>query len=69
LGGQSFRPELLGRLTKDWGGKLRRGTLTGRAERIVAEELQRLHRQEDDLSRRAKGDAAKVEWPGPANDG
>ena len=64
LGDAAFKRELLGRMAERVGeehyGAERAETGAVRAERIVAEELQRLGWQEADLSRRAKGDAGKV---------
>ena len=64
LGDAAFKRELLGRMAERVGaehyGGEREETGAVRAERIVAEELQRLGWQEADLSRHAKGDAGKV---------
>ena len=64
LGDAAFKRELLGRMAERVGaehyGGERAETGAARAERIVAEELQRLGWQEADLSRHAKGDAGKV---------
>ena len=64
LGDAACKRELLGRRAPRVGaehyGAERAGSGVARAERIVAEELQRLGWQAGDLGRHAKGDAGKV---------
>jgi hypothetical protein len=64
LGAEPFRRELLGRMTERLGaehyGVERAETEAEKAERIIAEELQRLGWTERTLPERAKGDAKKV---------
>jgi len=65
LGGQSFRRELLlrmeGKLGEHHSGELHRASAEAKAERIIAEELQRQSWQEADLLSRRKNDAVKLE--------
>jgi hypothetical protein len=64
LGDEAFRKELLGQMKERMGaehyGMERQETAEAQAEGIVAEELKRRHWREEDLVRRAKGDAVKV---------
>jgi REP element-mobilizing transposase RayT len=64
LGDESFRKELLGQMKERLGaehyGEERQETAEAQAEGIVAEELKRRRWREEDLGRRAKGDAVKV---------
>jgi REP element-mobilizing transposase RayT len=64
LGDEAFRKELLGQMKERMGaehyGTERQETAEAQAEGIVAEELKRRHWREEDLGRRAKGDAVKV---------
>jgi len=64
LGGEAFRRELLGQMQERMGaepyGAERQETMEARAEGIVAEELKRRRWGEEELGRRAKGDAGKV---------
>lgn len=65
LGDESFRKELLGQMHEKVGahhyGEERHESAVERAERIVSGELRRRRLTQDDLSRRRKGDRAKVE--------
>jgi hypothetical protein len=65
LGSSGFKRELLLRMESGLGGhhsgELRRGSAEAKAERIVAEELQRLGWKEADLKRRRKHDPDKLE--------
>jgi REP element-mobilizing transposase RayT len=65
LGTDSFRKELLGQMKERLGaehyGAERQETAEAQAEGIVTEELKRRRWREEDLGRRAKGDAGKVE--------
>ena len=65
LGSQSFRREMLlrmeGKLGEHHSGELHLASAEAKAERIVAEELQRLGWQEADLLVRLKNDAVKLE--------
>jgi len=64
LGGEQFRQQMLdriaGRLGEHHSGELRRESAELKAERIVAEELQRLRWTEADLERRHKSDPEKL---------
>ena len=64
LGEKAFKQELLAQMKEQMGaehyGTERQETAEAQAEEIIAEELRRHGRREEDLSRRAKGDAAKV---------
>jgi putative transposase len=64
FGKDSFRKELLGQMRERLGaehyGAERQETTEAQAEGIVAEELKRRRWREEDLGRRAKGDAGKV---------
>ena len=64
FGKDSFRKELLGQMKERVGaehyGAERHETAEAQAEGIVMEELKRRHWREEDLGRRAKGDAVKV---------
>ncbi len=65
FGTDSFRKELLGQMKERLGaehyGAERQETAEAQAEGIVREELKRRHWRDEDLGRRAKGDAGKVE--------
>ena len=65
LGSQSFRREMLlrmeGRLGDHHSGELHRASAEAKAERIMAQELQRQGWQEADLLVRPKNDAVKLE--------
>jgi hypothetical protein len=65
LGSQSFRREMLlrmeGKLGDHHSGELHRASAEAKAERIIAEELQRQGLQEADLLARRKSDAVKLE--------
>jgi REP element-mobilizing transposase RayT len=64
LGDKVFRKELLGQMKERLGaehyGEERQETAAAHAEGIVREELKRRRWREEDLGRRAKGDAVKV---------
>jgi hypothetical protein len=64
LGDEAFRKELLGQMKERMGeehyGEERQETAEALAEVIVTEELKRRRWREEDLGRRAKGDAVKV---------
>ena len=64
MGDEAFRKELLGQMKERLGaehyGAERQETAEAQAEGIVTEELKRRHWREEDLGRRAKGDAGKV---------
>jgi len=64
LGPDSFREEMLGQMKERVGaehyGAERQETAEAEAEGIVREELKRRRWREEDLGRRAKGDAVKV---------
>ena len=64
LGDEAFRKELLGQMKERLGaehyGAERQETAEAQAEGIVTEELKRRRWREEDLGRRAKGDAVKV---------
>jgi len=64
LGAESFRKGLLGQMKERMGaehyGSERQETVEAHAEGIVAEELKRRRWGEEELGRRAKGDAGKV---------
>jgi len=64
LGAETFRKELLGQMQERMGaehyGSERQETVEAHAEGIVAEELKRRRWREEELGRRAKGDAHKV---------
>jgi len=63
-GGADFRRQLLAqmedRLGEHHAGALRQETAEAKAERIIQEELARLKWKEKDLTRRPKGDPAKL---------
>ena len=65
LGSSAFRKQMVGpmegHLGEDHAGELRRETAAAKAERIIAEELQRRGWPEGELERRAKGDGDKLE--------
>jgi hypothetical protein len=65
VGSESFRKEAVGRMEGSLGGhhagELHEEVARAKAERIVAEELERLGWQEGDLVRRRKNDPAKLE--------
>ena len=65
LGSQSFRREMLlrmeGKLGDHHAGELHRASAEAKAERIIAEELQRQGLQQADLLARRKSDAVKLE--------
>ena len=64
LGAETFRQELLARMSERLGaehyGEERAETEVAKAERIIAEELQRWKWKERELPVRPKGDVAKV---------
>jgi REP element-mobilizing transposase RayT len=64
LGDEAFRKELLGQMKERLGaehyGAERQETAAAQAEGIVREELKHWRWREEDLGRRAKGDAVKV---------
>jgi REP element-mobilizing transposase RayT len=64
LGDEAFRKELLGQMKERMGaehyGAERQEAAEAQAEGIVTEELKRRRWREEDLGRRAKGDAVKV---------
>ncbi len=64
LGEEAFRQELLAQMSERLGaehyGEERAETAAAKAERIIAEELQRLKWKEKELQIRPKGDMAKV---------
>jgi hypothetical protein len=64
LGAESFRQELLGQMKERLGaehyGVERPETMEEQAEGVVAQELKRGRWAEEELARRAKGDAKKV---------
>jgi len=64
LGSQSFRREMLlrmeGKLGEHHAGELHRASAEAKAERLIAEELQRQGWQEADLLARRKNDAVKL---------
>ena len=64
-GGEGFRRELLprmeGRLGEHHAGELHRASAEAKAERIIAEELERQGWQETDLVTRRRGDSVKLE--------
>ncbi len=63
-GGEEFKRQMLermaGKLGEHHAGELRRASAAARAERIVAEELQRLGWREAELAARRKGDPGKL---------
>ena len=65
LGSEGFRREMLlrmeGKLGEHHSGELHRASAEAKAERIIAEELQRQGWQEADLLARRKSDAVKLE--------
>jgi len=65
LGGGAFKKEMLVRMEGNLGehhsGELHRASAQAKAERLVAEELQRLGWAEADLAARRKNDPAKLE--------
>ena len=65
LGGESFRREVLlrmeGKLGEHHSGELHRASAEAKAERIIAEELERQGWQESDLVARRKSDGVKLE--------
>ena len=69
LGGEVFRWEMLlrmeGKLGDHHAGELHRASAEAKAERIIAEELQRQGLQEADLLARRKSDAVKLEIAAP----
>lgn len=64
LGSEDFRKQMLEKMEGNLGdhhsGELRRESAEAKAQRIIAEELQRLGWQEADLVSRPKGDPAKL---------
>jgi putative transposase len=64
LGDEEFRQELLAqmesKLGRHHGGAERQESDTGRAQRVLAEEMKRRGWKQEDLTKRRKGDAEKV---------